>query len=273
MAAHAEPTPAAVAPPPIAPPSEAVSRPASAGTRFGAVPAAEAVEPGKKPNFWMGLLGAFLGAFVGAALYYIIYKTTGFRLFLAIGVGGLAGWLANLLGRGEGSKELGGLAAVFTVVGVLAAQYFVALDRWHKGSEINGEITQAIEDGGYTESVKQAKEVVKVIPNGSDAEIRMYIAKQQAEDGQPPKLESISNDQVTDFRNTELTNYQDLASGKLTKEEFWAKNGFDPKEAKKAADTEESTFKGLFILLTLTRAGIFSMIAGAALAFKLSANA
>lgn len=47
-------------------------------------------------------------------------------------------------------------------------------------------MNQAIEDGGYAMSVKEAKAVVTVIPTGSDAEIRMYLAKQQADEGQPP---------------------------------------------------------------------------------------
>lgn len=273
-AAHAEPAaPSAGAPPPIAPGVETAPPPIGARPRLGAVPAVASDESGKKPSFAMGLLGAFVGAFVGAILYYIIYKTTGVRIFLAIGVGGLAGWLANLFGKGEGSKELGGLAAVFTVVAVLVAQYFVVLDRWHKGNEISGEISQAIQDGGYSANVTEAKEVVKAVPTGSDAEIRMYLAKQNVEQGEMPKPASISDDQVKEFHDNELPEYQDLASGKMTKEQYWAKNNFDPNEAKKLADDEESTFKGLFILLTLTRSGIFSMIAGAGLAYRLSANA
>ena len=142
-----------------------------------------AQDSGKKPSFAMGILGALIGASIGSLVYYLIYKTTGVRLFLAIGVGGLTGWLANLMGKGEGSKELGGLAAVFTVCAVLAAQYFVALDWWHKTTGLNSEVTQAIQDGGYSASVKQAKEAIGAIPNGTDAEIRTYLAKQQTEDG------------------------------------------------------------------------------------------
>ncbi len=149
-----EPAPAAAAPvpPPIAPiappPAAAPARlrvnvaaptevpatsPATAApptiggiARRAVAPAAE--QTGKKPSFAMGLLGALIGASVGAILYFTIYKITGpfflLRYILALGVGGLAGWLANLLGKGEGSKELGGLAAVFTIVGIPAAQFF-----------------------------------------------------------------------------------------------------------------------------------------------------
>jgi len=124
-----------------------------------------------------------------------------------------------------------------------------------------------------TGPAKQARSAVKAIPTGSDAEIRMYIAKQQTEDGQAPKLETISNDQVKQFRETELTNYQALASGQLTKEAYWAKIGFDPKAAKKIVATGENAVSGLVLIIAVLKAGIISMLAGAGLAFKLSANA
>ena len=272
--AEAHQAPAPGAPPPIAP---AILSPTSGRPRIGAAAATEE-GPAKKPSFAMGLLGAFVGALVGAIIYFSLYKVIGpwivvGRYFLALGLGALAGFLANYLGKGEGSKELGGLAAVFTVVGILGAQYLISVDRWHKAFNISNEVTQAIADGGYTESVKLAKEAVNAIPNGTDGEIRIYLAKQQAEEGQPPKPEAIGADEVKQFREMEWTNYQDLASGKLTKEQFWTKNGFDPKAAQKAADETDDTVKGLFILATFTRGGIISMIAAAGLAFKMSANA
>jgi len=267
----------AAAPPAIAPVAAGGSNPPPPiGGLPRRVPAPAAVAPGKEPSFAMGLLGALIGASVGAIVYFTIFKFTGpfilLRYILALGVGGLTGWLANLLGKGEGSKELGGLAAVFTIIGILGAQYFLTIQRWHSDNDLD-EVNQRIEDGGYAASVKEAKDVVKVIPNGSDGEIRMYLAKQQAEEGQAPKLESISGDEVKEFRETEFTNYVELASGKLTKEAYWAKNGFDPNQAKKIRDTEDTTLTGLAVIVAVFKAGIISMIAGAGLAFKLSANA
>jgi hypothetical protein len=266
---------------PAAPPPMAAAVPPPAAPRtIGAIPRPDAAkapdDPEKKSSFAMGLVGALIGAAVGAAIYFAVYKVTGpiflLRYILALGVGGLAGWLANVLGKSEGSKELGGLAAVFTVVGILGAQYFLTLQKWHSNEDM-AVVNQSIEDGGFAASVKEAKEVVKAIPTGSDAEIRIYLAKQQAEEGQPPKLETISSDEVKQFREAELTNYFDLASGRLTKEAFWAKNNFDPKEAKKVLDTEDKAESGLAVVVAVFKAGIFSMIAGAALAFKLSSNA
>ncbi len=269
--------PARSAPPPI---SALSAAPAPFSRPVPGLPAQAASgaqnDPGRKPSFALGLLGALIGASVGAVIYFAIFKITGpffmLRYVLALGVGGLAGWLANLLGKGEGSKELGGLAATFTIAGILAAQYFLTLERWHSNEGLN-HVNQSIEDGGYAENVKQAKEVVKAIPTGSDAEIRMYIAKQQAEEGQPPKPETISSAEVKEFHDNEFTNYLDLASGTLTKEAFWAKNGFDPKAARKILDAEDNAESGLAVIVAVFKAGIISMIVGAGLAFKLSTNA
>ena len=265
------------APPPISPLTAVSMAAARRGTSFAQEAATEAqAQTGRKPSFALGLLGALIGASVGALIYFAIFRITGpffmLRYVLALGVGGLAGWLADVLGKGEGSKELGGLAVVFTVVGILAAQYFLTLEKWHSNEGLNN-VNRSIEDGGYADNVKQAREVIKAIPTGSDAEIRMYIAKQQAEEGQPPRPETIGNDEVKEFRENELTNYLDLASGKLTKEAFWAKNGFDPKAARKILDAEDNAETGLAVIVAMFKAGIISMIVGAGLAYKLSTNA
>jgi len=255
------------APPPISP----LATPAPLArpmTGFAQQAAAGAqAKPGKKPSFALGLLGGFLGALVGAMIYYVIFKVSGLRIgLLAIGVGALAGWSADFLGRGEGSKELGGITAILVVLGVVGAQYLVALERWHK-------LVHAFEDAGYTESVADAKQVVKAIPTGSDGEIRMYLAKQNADEGDAIKPASVTDDQIKEFREKELPDFQDLASGKQTKEQYLAKFGMDSAKMKKFEDEEEGTFKGVFLLILFSRVGIISLIAGAGLAYKLSTNA
>lgn len=257
-------TAAPSAPPPISPLGGVALPPTTGRARTAA--AATATEPGKQPSFALGLLGGFIGALVGASLYYIIYRTTGIRIFLALGVGALAGWGANLLGKGEGSKELGGITAVFVIVGVLAAQYFVALGQWNK-------LAHAYEDGGYTASVTEAKQVIKVVPTGSDAEIRMYLARQMMDENDAIKPSAVSDDDVKEFREKQLPQYQDLAGGKITKDQYLAKLGLDSDKMKKFQNEEGDTFKGLFLLITLSRVGLISMIAGAGLAYKMSTNA
>ena len=158
-------------PPPIAPVPMAPAAAARAATSIAAQKAAGSQTPsGRKPSFALGLLGALIGALVGAVIYFAIFKITGpffmLRYVLALGVGGLTGLLAHVLGKGEGSKELGGLAALFTVIGILTAQYFLTLGSWHADEDLTN-LNQMIQDGGYAESVKHAKEIIKSIPTGS----------------------------------------------------------------------------------------------------------
>src|ERR1700690_355788 len=146
----------AAAPPPISPlaggsPS-APPPPIAAPRRPIAASALATPPPGRKPSFAMGLLGGLMGALIGAAIYFLIFKYTGLRFkLLAVGVGGLAGWFAELLGKGEGSKELGGIPAVFVLVGIVGAQYFVALGWWHDA------LGAGFTDSAYAINVKQAK--------------------------------------------------------------------------------------------------------------------
>lgn len=223
---------------------------------------------GRKPSFAMGLLGGLAGALIGAAIYFLIFKYTGLRFkLLAVGVGGLAGWLAELLGKGEGSKELGGITAIFVLAGIVGAQYFVALGWWHDA------LSTGFGDSAYTVNVRQAKEVVTAIPTGSDGEIRNYLAKEDADEGDKPDPNSVSADDVKQFREKDLPEFQDLASGKMTEAQYDASKGIDPVQEKKLEQTEESTFKGVFLLLLISKANIVSLVVAAGVAFRLSANA
>ena len=252
------------APPPIAP-LGVVLPPTSGRTRAAAAAATE-VDPAKKPNFPLGMLGGFVGALVGAIIYYLIYRFTGVRIGLALGVGALAGWAANYFSKGEGSKELGGITVVFVIVGIIFAQYFVALEKWHK-------VVHSYEDAGYSESVKEATAAVEAVPTGSDGEIRLYLAKQEVEDGEAIKPSTVSDREVKEFREKTLPEYQNLASGKLTKEQYLAQFGLDTAKLKKFEDESEGTFKGVFMLIMLSRVGLISMVIGAGVAYKMCTNA
>jgi len=216
----------------------------------------------------MGLLGGLLGALIGAAIYFLIFKYTGLRFkLLAVGVGGLAGWFAELFGKGEGSKELGVITAVFVLVGIVGAQYFVALGWWH------GALGAGFTDSAYAINVKQAKEVVIAVPDGSDVEIRNYLAKENADEGDKPDPGSVSADDVKQFREKDLPEFRDLASGKISEAQYDASKGIDPVQEKKLDEAEESTFKGIFLLLLISKANLISMVVAAGVAFRLSANA
>ena len=162
---------------------------------------------------------------------------------------------------------MGGITAVLVLVGVIGAQYFVALGWWHEFSPTK------LADSVFMASVDESKEVVKAIPTGSDAEIQNYLAKAMAEDNEKVNPSSISNEEVKEFREKQLPEYRELASGKLTKEQYYEKHGLDSKEQQKLKDTEGNTFQGIFLLLLLSKTSLFSLAAAAGLAFKMSTNA
>src|SRR6266404_1364700 len=220
----------AVAPEPPAPRPMMRPQPAQA-------PATKSI-PGKKPNFAMGLLGAVIGSVVGSLIYYLVFKSAGFQAqflgvgaglkLLAIGVGYLSGLGAELLGRKEGSKELGVIAAVFTLIGIVGAQYLVARSWWNGGTDLTPS------KSAYEQSVAEAKKVVKAVPTGSDQEIRMYLAKEEAADsGDKIDPKSITQDEIKAFRETNLPEAQNLASGKITKQEYDKQNDIVEKQDKK----------------------------------------
>jgi len=266
---HAEPAPAPVAELAAAEAGPVADAPPAIGSKRPFA-VAEAAKPEKKSSFGMGLLGGLIGTLVGVLIYFLIFKYTGYRIkLLAIGVGGLAGWLAEIMGKGEGSKELGGITAVLVLAGLVGAQYFVAMGWWHEEMAADLKIAQTL----YVESVATAKNAVQAVPTGSDAEIRAFLIKEAVKDGEKVTPGSITDEEVKTFREVQLPEYKDLASGKVTKEQFEEKTGLKSTLTKEEQQSEDNTFKGVFLLLLLSKANLFSLAAAAGLAFKLSTNA
>jgi hypothetical protein len=262
--------PAATAPTLVASPSATATAPAPFPTGgIGKAAPAAAAAPGKKPSFALGMTGAAVGALVGSAIYFLIFYYSGLRLkLLAIGVGYLAGLGAELLSRKEGSKELGMIAAVFTLVGIVSAQYFVARSWWNMGEAARSQASS------YESSVAEARKVVAAVPTGSDQEIRIYLAKEGADAGEKPDPKSVGDEEIKDFRETTLPHMRDLSSGKVTKEDFDKQR--QAEEAQNKADqilSDEGTFKAVFLLLLLSKLNLFSLAAAAGLAFKVCSNA
>jgi hypothetical protein len=219
----------------------------------------------------MGMVGAALGALVGAVAFFFIFKLTGIRFHRiaeigSLGVGYLAGAGAAFLGRGEGSKELGGIAAIFALAAIIGTEYFTGMTWFHaETSDLGGSL--------YSMNVKEAKEAVGQIPTGSDDEIRAYLVKQAVEDGDDNASNSVSAADISEFRTNELVEYQGLASGQVTEQQYDEKNGIDAVAEKKAESRTETIFAGVNFLLFLNKTNIVMIIAAAGLAYKTTANA
>ena len=267
-AAHPEPTPAPAAAetsgavPPTAPISR-VQRP------FDTVAAAQA-EREKQASFGKGLLGGSIGALVGVIIYFLIFKYTGYHIkLLAVGVGALAGCFAEYLGKGEGSKELGIITALLVIAGIVGAQYFAALGWWNDRS------TERLKDdqAAYANAVVEAKDAVTAVPTGSDGEIRGYLSKKAAASGLKLPPADFAADDVKEFHDTLLPEFQKLASGQISKADYEQQNNLKTSQTKEEKQDDENTFKGFFLLFLLSKLNLFSLAAAGGLAFKLCTNA
>lgn len=119
------PRPAA-APPPLAG-AQTVPPPLSAPRAIAPIrPAVAAKSAPKEFSMGMGILGAFVGAALGAGLTYAFFMWVGFRFpWTGVGIGALSGYGARLMARGT-DTTLGVIAAVIagcSIVGVFFLMY------------------------------------------------------------------------------------------------------------------------------------------------------
>lgn len=174
--------------------------------------AAVADDDGKKPNFALSLTGVILGAVLGAVAWHLIYRFTGWKIgFMALFTGCLAGIAPQLIGHYR-SKVMGLIAAAVTLVAIFGAQYFNFQLRFDKF------VDEAANDL-YTGRLDYAKRATQATPTGSDEEIRIFLAAEQSFEEHKVKPEEVEAEEITMFKE-ELPELRDLASGKITKEQY-----------------------------------------------------
>src|SRR5579862_3800280 len=247
-------------PPPMAP--IAPARPGVFPGRPGAVAAAAAGKPKRKPNFALGMVGGLVGALVGAFLYYLAFKLTGWTIgIVGIAVGFLAGLGARLLGGEQDGNELGLITAAFAIAGILGGEYCVARSLWN-------EVRDTRPTSGYEAKVAEAKKIIAAVPNGTEQEVRAYLAKLDDDDEKPDPA-AIPAEMVKDFQST-LPEMRDLASGKISKEDYEKQHAAEIAKEQEAEKAVESTFNAVFVILLMNRVTIGATIAAAGLAYKMS---
>jgi hypothetical protein len=221
-------------------------------------------------NFGLGVLGAALGAALGSGLYYLLFIHTSVRLkLIALGVGFLAGLGARLLSK-DRSKELGAIVGLLAVVGVVGSQYLIA-QRWFNEDEG----TPAKNQSDYDAHVTEARKVVAAVPNGTDQEIRLYLAREMADEDEKPDPKSVEREEIKEFRETALPRYRDLASGKISREDYDKANPIEStaEDTRKDKESRDLAFKIIFIALTLSKFNIVCMIGAAGIGYKMTADA
>ncbi len=253
-AAH-EP-PAAVAAPAVAPaPVRPVTRPILG-------PAQPAAEDGYG-RFGMGVLGAVLGTLLGVGIWLGIFYATDLgsrsviKLF-CIGVGVTAGFGARILSKDEGSHDLGYVTAAIALIGIFATQYTIAKEQTiGRYKKFVGVV--------YEAQLEYAKKAVKAVPTGSDKEITEFLAKESVEDGERIKPTEVSADEVQLFRDKQLPELRDLASGKKNKAEYNKEFGTEEIE-------ENAGFKLFLAIKGLGVATFGAMIVALGAAFKIAGS-
>jgi hypothetical protein len=223
-------------------------------------------------GFGLGFLGAFGGALLGGIVYYLLFVHTGIRLkLIALGVGFLAGTGARLLGK-DRSKELGAIGALVAVGMIMGAQYLVAWKWFHEGD--TGEAS-ATEKSGYEAQVEEAGKVVAAVPNGTDQEIRLYLAKEQADDGEKPDLKSVEAEEIKEFKEVDLPYARKLADGTFSKEDFDKEHtvAMSAEDRQKEKEDGERVFKWVFLAFVMSKFNIVCVIGAAGIAYKMIADA
>ena len=225
-------------------------------------------------SYWRGFLGAAAGALLGGLAFYLLFAYTGVRLkLLALGVGFLAGMGARLLGK-DRSKELGIIGAILSIVMIVGAQYLVAWKWFHEGDP--GEGAPAAKSD-YDARVAEAKKVVAAIPNGTDQEIRLYLAREQAGDGEKPDPKSIELDEIQEFKTEDLPDYRKLADGTITREAYEKEREqtveLTAKERQEEKELGERVFKVVFLAFLLSKFNLVCMAGSAGIAYKMIADA
>jgi hypothetical protein len=265
VAPASPPPPSLIPPPPSGPPSAGTLRinrahPAGAASsaqtqtaqalvaaapaRGRFAPAAAAAVGDKPANFALSLCGVVLGAVLGMLIWHLIYRFTGWRLgIMALATGVLAGVAPQLIGHYR-SKLMGVIAAVVTLLAIFAAQYLnakVQFTKWMDEAELDG----------YEEHLDYSKRAVEAVPNGTDEEIRAFLAKEYSFEELKVKPEEIEAEDLQEFKE-ELPELRDMAAGKITREQYSA----DLRQT-----TEEIQETGFFkIYLAFRALGLFNIV-------------
>jgi hypothetical protein len=216
--------------------------------------------PAQKASFARGVLGAALGAALGGALWFLECRATGMStILLGLGVGLLCGLGAYWLSRNEGSKELGAIAGVLTVLAILLTQYAVAQ------SQATSAIERAAKDR-YEEFVAEAQQLLKSVPTGSDEEIQQFLTSRGRSSLGVARRTKVQPEELAAFRK-HLSVIQRLANRQLTPAELAQFLRSDLAEIVSQFASSTTLFQSIGLL------GAAIIIASAVLAYRINANA
>ena len=200
-----------------------------------------------------GSIGAVVGGLVGMLAWYALIKFTGYtHSLVAWGVGGVTGAGARMLAK-DGSMGLGLVCALCALGAIVFGEYYGVRAYIMK----RGDQFAAIADAAYEAQKEYAKQAVAA---KTPDEIRKLIAERDEK-----KPDEVTEEEIAKLQKS-LPKLQDLADGKITKEDFRKKLN--------NAVADKFSFKDYFFKDDV-KSGIFMVIFicfGVATAWKIGAG-
>jgi len=191
--------------PDTSPTAKADAKPAAAKPAAKPVVKVEAV---RDVNVPLGAVGAFVGAILGAGIWFAVLKLAPMGgAWMALLVGVFAGLGARLLGRGS-SQALGAVACGMSVVFILVMSWITI------GHHVN-RIAQPFLKGRYESIMAEAKEAVEA---KSDVDLKRVVARSVP--AADPTMILVSEADLKSFKEQRMPFLRDMASGKISKEQF-----------------------------------------------------
>ena len=242
---------AAPPPPPVAP---AMPRPI-AGPSATAKPKPKIKPVFGQPHMGKTILGACIGSLIMVIIWVVLFKVTEVKWgIMAMGVGWSAGFFARWIGRSEGQ-------AMASVTALIALASIISFQAWRASTEMSFS-DKDIEEL-YQEELSDAKDLIGLVPNGTDDEIRAYLKGEAQQEGELLSDSELTKEYVDLIRKIQWQPAKDLVDGKKTKEDY----------RKEIRDNEEelsqtAVYRIIFWVKAIGVFNIFFIAAGVGLAYK-----
>ena len=211
----------------------------------------------------MGVLGAVIGAMLGTVLWFFLTKWTLHEYAMAAwAVGVLSGIGARVFARGSDSL-LGVIAASLTIVAILGGRFWFVSNLFSGVETMATTAVESAREEAYQEQMDLGKEALNA---KTDDDFKAIYKKMNYEDP--------SDTELADFKANDVPKMKDIASGKITKEQFIA----DRKAKDEAAEARMPKFGfaerwAIFKMMLIADPIIFLFLAlGAYSAYKLGAG-
>jgi hypothetical protein len=208
-----------------------------------------------QPHMGKTILGACVGSLIMVIIWVVLFKVTEVKWgIMAMGVGWSAGFFARWIGRSEGQ-------AMAMVTALIALASIISFQAWRASAEMS--FSDKDIDELYQEELSDAKELIALVPNGTDEEIRAYLKNDAQQEGELLPDSELTKDYVDLIRKIQWQPAKDLVDGKKTKEDYRKEIRNNEEELSQTA-----VYRIIFWVKAIGIFNIFFIVAGVGLAYK-----